>query len=299
MHKFKDTVTRTDGNGLKLPKFHQLLHVPRYILKFGSPKNFNSGRCESHHIHLSKVPASTAQRRQDTFENQVGNRIADHMVINRAVSCLQSKTEMPSPHSLGGTSFLLCQLSADDVHVAIPKHHNAIPLMYSQPVLDGVGALLCPLFSNYRVPCYTEHRRGVSNELIFRGHPHYRGSSWHDWAYFNWEVDEHSTAQYPGKILFFCDLRDIAPGQAFDAGIYVVIHSMHTVPTLVQHSQFIKKGSLSINPCFEICDVDTLSKPAFVVENPNQGNNYFIIPDRPSWSQILFSGDVSHNTIFN
>jgi hypothetical protein len=44
MHKFKDTVRRTEGNGLKLPKFHQLFHVPCYILKFGSPKNFNSGR---------------------------------------------------------------------------------------------------------------------------------------------------------------------------------------------------------------------------------------------------------------
>ena len=75
MHKFKDSVQRMDGNGLKLPKFHQLLHVPRYILKYGSPKNFNSGRCESHHIKLSKNPASTAQRRVATFEYQVGTEL--------------------------------------------------------------------------------------------------------------------------------------------------------------------------------------------------------------------------------
>jgi hypothetical protein len=79
----------------------------------------------------------------------------------------------------------------------------------------------------------------VSNEATFRGHPKYRGTAWHDWAYFKWEVDENSTALYPGKILFFCNLRDIATGQAYEAGIYVVIHSMQTVPTLLYPSRFL------------------------------------------------------------
>jgi hypothetical protein len=31
MHQYKNTINRTEGNGLKLPKFHQLKHMPRYI----------------------------------------------------------------------------------------------------------------------------------------------------------------------------------------------------------------------------------------------------------------------------
>ena len=84
MHEFATIVHRKAGNQLKIPKFHQLLHIPRYILKFGSPNNFNSGRCELHHIALCKIPSKTAQKRTDCFEAQVGERICDHIVTAHA-----------------------------------------------------------------------------------------------------------------------------------------------------------------------------------------------------------------------
>jgi hypothetical protein len=300
MHKYKSTVERKDGNGLKLPKFHQLLHVPRYILKFGSPKNFNSGRCESHHIKLSKMPASTAQRRVATFEHQVGSRITDHLVVNRALFNLESNDRRVQslPAVLGGTSFYLCCMMEGDSYVAMRNHHNTAQLEYPADLLNSVGRLLSPLFADHLVPCFTEHRRGNSRELIFRGHPNYRGRPWHDWAFFKWQSDNGTVSEYPGKIYFFCDLRNIVVNEdlpcQFPPGIYAVIHSMHNVPTLVFQSRLLRKGSLSANSSFEICDVDTLSKPAFVVNNDGQVNSFFIIPDRKSWSSILFSGDASH-----
>ena len=299
MHKFKNTVQREDGNGLKLPKFHQLLHVPRYILKFGSPKNFNSGRCESHHIKLSKMPASTAQRRVATFEQQVGNRITDHLVVNRAICSIENNTQQPNiPELLGGTRFFLCCMVAGDSYVAMRNQHNMAELEYPQDVLSGVGQALCPLFSDHMVPCFTEHRRGISGELIFRGHPNYRGRPWHDWAYFKWESENQTVSEYPGMIYFFCDLRQInvhpRTHNNFEPGIYAVIHSMHNIPTFVNQSRLLRKGNLSTRSIFEICDVESLSKPAFVVNNIGVINTYIIIPDRKSWSSILFSGDPSH-----
>ena len=93
MYFYKATVNRQDGNGLKIPKFHQLLHIPRYILKYGSPKNFNSGRCESHHISLSKRPAKTAQKRAKVYEMQVASRISDRMLIARSVLSLEQQQQ--------------------------------------------------------------------------------------------------------------------------------------------------------------------------------------------------------------
>jgi hypothetical protein len=295
MLKYKDVVNRTEGNGLKLTKFHQLLHIPRYILKFGSPKNFNSGRCEAHHIKLSKLPASTAQQRQATFEQQVASRISDQMVLNRAFASLSNASSSNVSPELCGTKFYISCNQHDNFFHALPDKRNAVPLDYPQVVLDGVGQQLCDLFADNHIPCYTEHHRGEANQVIFRGNPNYRGSPWFDWCYLSWEDNHGNDAEIPAKILFFCDLRHIAANEMCVPGIYAVIHSMHSKPTLVQHSRLIRKGVLSTTRPYEICDVETISKQAFVYPNINKPNQFHIIPDRPSWSKVLFQADLSHS----
>ena len=275
---------------------------PTLYTKVWLSKNFNSGRCESHHIKLSKNPASTAQRRVATFEYQVGNRITDHLVVNRALCSLEVNSRPSTvPDLLGGTPFFLCCMIEGDSYVAMRNKHNSAQLEYPEEVLNGVGELLCPLFADHIVPCYTEHRRGLNRELIFRGHPNYRGRPWHDWAYFKWQSENETVSEFPGLIYFFCDLRSIMDFDGFDGqfepGIYAVIHSMHNIPTLVNQSRLVKKGSLSTRSIFEICDVESISKPAFVANNIGMENSYLILPDRKSWSSILFSGDLSHSTI--
>jgi len=116
MEKFKHTVDRSEGNGLKIPKFHQLLHFPRYILKFGSRNNFSTSRCESHHIKLSKDPARTAQKRDSCFEQQVGKRILDSIVLSQATHELIPNSYSNVNHMppiIGGTNFSIVQLEED------------------------------------------------------------------------------------------------------------------------------------------------------------------------------------------
>jgi hypothetical protein len=98
MSEFKATLNRTDGNGLKIPKFHQLKHLPWYIMKFGSPYNFSTSRCESHHIDLSKRPAATAQKRDDCFEQQVGKRIVDNIVLKQATDAIRNQQQIRIIH---------------------------------------------------------------------------------------------------------------------------------------------------------------------------------------------------------
>ena len=197
---------------------------------------------------------------------------------------------------LCGTKFYVFRHDDGEPFQALPDRHNATALNYPQAVLDGIGEELSGLFSDYCVPCYTEHRQGKARDIIFCGHPSYRGSVWHDWAYFTWEDNGGNTTHIPGKILFFCDLRNIQATESYEPGIYAVTHSMQSAPTLVHPSCLLRKGSLATNHLFEICDVETISKAAFVYRNPNEDNVYHVIPDRSSWSKVLFSADHSHDT---
>jgi len=58
---------RKKGNGLKIPKFHGVLHMVDEILYFGVPLEFDTGDHESHHI-LAKVAAWLTQKIKENFE---------------------------------------------------------------------------------------------------------------------------------------------------------------------------------------------------------------------------------------
>src|SRR5687767_5641299 len=51
------------GNGWKRPKFHALLHLPKWITDFGSPAIFNTQRFESNHKSIVKNVAINVQKR--------------------------------------------------------------------------------------------------------------------------------------------------------------------------------------------------------------------------------------------
>lgn len=69
MKSFKQNANRIDGKGLKLMKYHQLLHLWFYIRMFGSLHNVNTARNESHHKKKKKL-ASRTQRRMSLLDYQ-------------------------------------------------------------------------------------------------------------------------------------------------------------------------------------------------------------------------------------
>ena len=223
MQSYKDAVNRQKGNGLKIPKFHQLLHVPRYILKFGSPKNFNSGRCESHHITLSKRPAKTAQKRDSVYESQVASRIYERMLITRSMLSVKnqnfgdttrsfnSRTTLPV---LRGSPFHVIRVEENNIveyqaHAAVNPHKKRLPeptqeqspgtarcLPYKQDMLNSVGP---KFFSSQLLPTqitfFSElmmddpDNKDCCASMLFRAHPQFGATAegWFDWAYINWK----------------------------------------------------------------------------------------------------------------
>ena len=149
MENYKATVNRTTGNGLKIPKFHQLKHMPRYILKFGSPQNFSTSRCESHHIVMSKQPAKFAQKRDKCFESQVGSRIVDNIVLSQASDMLLQNAEKPIYQSsaFSGVKFSIIRLDANDTFQAVSTNKNrpGYCLPYDPLILKNFGTCLMPI----------------------------------------------------------------------------------------------------------------------------------------------------------
>ena len=54
LNRLKQTFPGEEGNGWKLQKFHELLHLPIDVTNFGSPKNFDTGIMENRLIHVGK-----------------------------------------------------------------------------------------------------------------------------------------------------------------------------------------------------------------------------------------------------
>lgn len=85
---------RKTGEGWQLQKLHELLHLPFFVTKYGSPKNFDCGVFESALKAWGKLPSCTAQKRgHDIFLTQTANRIHEFQVRNKAMRELNVKSE--------------------------------------------------------------------------------------------------------------------------------------------------------------------------------------------------------------
>ena len=84
MYIMRNVAKRSKGMGLKIMKFHAILHLVEDILLYGVPSEFDTGAQESHHKD-SKVAAKLTQRKEATFDYQTGIRMTKFMAIDLAM----------------------------------------------------------------------------------------------------------------------------------------------------------------------------------------------------------------------
>jgi hypothetical protein len=71
MHQIVTNLPRNEGSGWKLSKFHELLHIPRFMQAFGATKSYNAARPEAHHKQHAKVPGRRSQKRVHSIDRNV------------------------------------------------------------------------------------------------------------------------------------------------------------------------------------------------------------------------------------
>jgi hypothetical protein len=84
MYLMRRIAHRSEGMGLKIMKFHILLHLTQDILLFGVPLEFDTSANESHH-KVSKQGAKLTQKAAKTFNLQTATRMTEFRLIELAL----------------------------------------------------------------------------------------------------------------------------------------------------------------------------------------------------------------------
>ena len=98
---YKQVADRKEGMGLKILKFHQLLHLWWVIRLFSSLSNVDSGRNESHHKKKKELGDKT-QKRIEFFDVQTSSKEYTHDLFLKAMK--KSNVKIPDMFEMKVTS---------------------------------------------------------------------------------------------------------------------------------------------------------------------------------------------------
>ena len=84
MKNYKEVVDRDIGNGLKIPKFHFLLHFVRNIARHGSVRNYDGSRPEAIAKYIAKSPGKRTQKHHKSLSIQTATRYHEDITILEA-----------------------------------------------------------------------------------------------------------------------------------------------------------------------------------------------------------------------
>ena len=163
----------------------------------------------------------------------------------------------------------------------------------------------------YELPICTEHKRG---DLVFRGHPDYRGSGpWRDWAMINWgDPDDGGYGDLPCQIWCFVIIEGLSEPDDSDSDtealrikyggiwlenqVFAVVESAgwdpdHREITMSDLFHPILKDIGRSKRRFYLANVDAIVSPMCVV--PDIGckgkNRYFQVEPRSQWVEQFVS----------
>lgn len=81
------------GNGLKLPKFHLMLHIVRNIIRHGPVINYDTGRSEANAKETGKSPGLRTQMHHKTISYQTAIRNHEDLTIQEAEQLFHDSCE--------------------------------------------------------------------------------------------------------------------------------------------------------------------------------------------------------------
>ena len=315
MYLFRKVGNRSSGMGLKLSKFHAIVHMSEDILNFGVPMEFDTGSNESGH-KATKKAAKLTQRCEATFDSQTAKRLHEMHLLEMAEqelagnvawkyfhNCVYTGGEEPviEQSFLTGSTLTIYFDAKTQRNVflnttrAKDKNHHVVEADFIQFVADLNEKLR--IFGR-QCAIRTELKR---NGVIFRASARFREAVWRDWVMVDWGEEE---GHLPCKIWGFVDLTDILPpnsgilhGQTYlEPEVYAIVESSEYIARRRQYrySELFTPISKIVGGIvndrvthlvFLLVTVDAFVKPIAVI--PDLGgppNRYFVIKERTNWA---------------
>ena len=207
---------QTEGMGLKLLKFHAIMHMAKDIINFGVPMEFDIGANESGHKDTKKAALLT-QKNQETFNKQTADCLDKTDMLALAeqelnahplwnCGCITTEQVEPDEDLLHSTilgskcAILVCSVTQElvmNANSGIEGEH-IIEETFASFVHNSQNVLK-PWIS--KIEILTELRQ---NDTIFV-HVHHVKKVWRDWAIIDWGSDGH----LPCELWGFVDLLSL------------------------------------------------------------------------------------------
>ena len=304
MNTIKILLNRRQGHGMKIIKFHLMLHFAEDILRFGSMRNFDSCIGERHHTTEVKDPARKTQRRKGVFELQTAKRYVENIGIQRA------NREIPEVHKK--------PTDVDDSNVN--KRNNILydydkqmfmkmnwtkkkyePCVWKDTLLmknlkETCNELIEAKKIDHPVRFFTQHNR---NKTIFRADPNFNDKGpWYDWVNVDWDMRE----PLPAKMLIFVDLTEtfrerfqVGTSYVTEPGCYAVSHSFGCTPIqnislLVDYGKVITNADntpqlclFNVNAIFSVC----VAVPFKTTDTIITGIKWLLLKPRNEWYSMF------------
>jgi len=318
----RKVAAQTSGMGLKLMKFHGILHVADAIFNFGVPLEHDTGVNESHHVPTKKAPILT-QRDVNKIEEQTAERMSEMEVLALAkleiggawlcdcrLGCADDLSDAVLPNktrcSLGGAA---CHTEKNgqtgqlSMRSECPeKGEKKFPMVEADflEFVDGSQSRVSPHIGDVAL-CSCCNRAGH----LFRGDVSHCASAWRDWAIVDW----HRDGKLPNRVCGFVDLRalpahltrsnrvncgglnNIKPGICAIVEATVMLSEgvagseLFDVLT-TEASEFDDGAVTKLKFC--LADVEAFKEPCVVVPNVGGANNScFWVEPKARWSELF------------
>lgn len=239
MYLIRKVAARTKGMGLKLIKFHYILHFIDDIKNHGTPAGLCTGKDEERH-KARKIAAVLTQKQHKTFDSQTEKRMQEVFLLELAQEELRTgwapfdyynrtkgdverqrsqrgsrETPSRSADGIRGMKYQ-CFIDDDQNYVAQTfgkKRRLTEHVKAEKDLIDfviGLEELIPPHLS----PLYvrTEYVRG---EQIFRANSFYYEEVWRDWAMVDWGA---GWGVLPAKFYGFVDLSSLPANNSLEYG---------------------------------------------------------------------------------
>ena len=314
VHKITQNCRRNDLeedlHGTRLPKTHQLFHIPLHMQMFGPPDGLDSSPSESNHKTDTKAPSKNTQCRSGSIIKQTCVRKSELRTLDYAErACkLRKKSDpsQPTADPCHGPKFWIRNGDkGPQMRWCDPRKRN-FPIHCKEAIDFCVKHVLpCVETADGKVFGFAQHERiGELDKMkcICRAHPSFRGdsnqrcNSWYDWAYFDVCPESDSCQTHPKPcpchILCFLDIDDgmvkTPPAELNSveivAGQYAIVRKFSAPPEPIKiigkkgmttrtfSTKIVKKGTLCDKSCIMPCE-STFGDVAVVPDYDHRSDN--------------------------
>ena len=313
MYLIKKVGRRSEGMGLKIIKYHAILHMVDDILNFGAPSEFDTGSNERGH-KVTKKAAGLTQKIAENFDEQTCRRLEEVYLLDMADQEMKGnapydyfviKPQEPkitlkaAPPTTGGAKYAVFHDYREKKYCTkcltrMVKKEN---VKLEDALMEFVAKIQVKVRRYHeQVPIYTQHKR---NDVMYRAASYYRGQVWRDWVMVNWAGEGPSPAHIMGYLILDSIPRnfklDIGHVDRINPGTYAFVHATYADANreeqklselFVPYFKYIGDTVLGAvaEYDFYLVPVESFKYPlAMVPDIGGPPNRYFRLKERKTW----------------